>query len=326
MNRKRDWIPTLLVPLLTWLLLAPVQIAVDEPLLLFERLIKGGGWVQILLLSVFGFIVIRQMLDPMKVPLWRRRIWLIFSVYFFMQFAIGLFIDQRFLMTGKLHIPVPFMIAAGPIYRMQFSVMTLIFISTIVLSGPAWCSHFCYFGAWDSLAANGKTDRKPLKNKWLYKNIFLFLVIAGALLFNLFGFRGLQTLIPALVFAFGGVGVILLISRRKGKMVHCTLFCPIGTLVSYLKPVSPFRLRIEDSSCTNCMRCIPSCKYDALNRDDILNRKPGLTCTLCGDCLSSCQDGSIQYRFFKLKPETSRRLFLVVVVTLYILCMGMARM
>ena len=266
------------------------------------------------------------MLDLNKVPKWRRGIWLIFSIYFFIQFAIGLFLDDRFLMSGKLHLPVPFMIAAGPLFRMQFSIMTLIFLGTILLSGPAWCSHFCYFGAWDSVAAKGKTDRKPLNNKWLIKNSFLVLVIAGALIFNVLGLRGLQTLIPALILAGGGVGVILLISRKKNKMVHCTLFCPIGTLVSYFKWISPFRLRIEESSCTDCMACLPSCKYDALNREDILDRKPGLTCTLCGDCLSTCKDGSIQYRLFNFSATTSRTIFLVVTITLYILCFGMARM
>jgi len=315
-----------IVPLLVLFLLIPVQIVVDNPLFMFERFVKGGGWLQIFILSLLGFVISYHMLDPAKAPRWRRRIWLIFSIWFFIQFALGLFVDNRFLMSGKLHLPVPFMIAAGPIYRWQFSIMTIIFLSTIVLSGPAWCSHFCYFGAWDSLAANGKTDRKPLKNKWLLKNTFLILVIGGAILFRMLGLKGLETLIPALILAIGGVGVILLISRRKGKMIHCTLFCPIGTLVSYLKNISPFRLVIEDSSCTNCMRCIPSCKYDALNRNDILNRKPGLTCTLCGDCVTSCKDSSIQYRLFKLSPEMSRRVFYVVVITLYILCLGLGRM
>lgn len=325
-TQSSKYIPSGIVSGLVILQLVPVQMVMERPLLMAERFIQGGGWIQILLLSVLGFIITFNMLDLNKVPKWRRGIWLIFSIYFFIQFAIGLFLDDRFLMSGKLHLPVPFMIAAGPLFRMQFSIMTLIFLGTILLSGPAWCSHFCYFGAWDSVAAKGKTDRKPLNNKWLIKNSFLVLVIAGALIFNVLGLRGLQTLIPALILAGGGVGVILLISRKKNKMVHCTLFCPIGTLVSYFKWISPFRLRIEESSCTDCMACLPSCKYDALNREDILDRKPGLTCTLCGDCLSTCKDGSIQYRLFNFSATTSRTIFLVVTITLYILCFGMARM
>ena len=53
-------------------------------------------------------------------------------------------------MTGKLHLPVPMMILAGPIYRGHTSVMSILFLSTLILSGPAWCSHLCYFGAIDN--------------------------------------------------------------------------------------------------------------------------------------------------------------------------------
>jgi ferredoxin-type protein NapH len=47
--------------------------------------------------------------------------------------------------------------------------MTILFLSTVLLSGPAWCSYFCYFGALDNAAAQGRPDRKPIKNKWLWK-------------------------------------------------------------------------------------------------------------------------------------------------------------
>jgi hypothetical protein len=40
-------------------------------------------------------------------------------------------------MSGKLHLPVPMMILAGPIYRGHLSVMSILFVSTVVLSGPA---------------------------------------------------------------------------------------------------------------------------------------------------------------------------------------------
>lgn len=59
------------------------------------------------------------------------------------------------------------MILAGPIYRGHISVMTILFLSTVVLSGPAWCSHLCYFGAIDNLAASGKTRRGSIKYRFL---------------------------------------------------------------------------------------------------------------------------------------------------------------
>jgi polyferredoxin len=306
-------------------LLIVVQVVPDRPMLAVERFIRGGGWVEIFLLGTYGFIVSRAMLDTARVPVWRRRIWLVFCVVFFSQFLLGLVADSRFLMTGKLHLPLPFMILGGPVYRADISFMTLFFLSTVLLSGPAWCSHLCYFGALDSLAASGRTDRKPLKYKWLWKSSMVILVIVFALVFRLLGFSGWQTVVPALMLGLVGVGVMVLISRKKGKMVHCVAFCPIGTIVNLGRHLSPFRMSIQDS-CTNCMGCIPSCKFDALNREDIMKRKPGLTCTLCGDCIQSCEVSAIRYNLFRFSPEISRRVFLFITVSLHVLFLGMGRM
>ncbi|MFO7615806.1 MAG: 4Fe-4S binding protein [Bacteroidales bacterium] len=325
MNKEKEWVFPLSVSLLVVSLLAVIQIVSDRPMLAVERFVRGGGWVEIAILAVYGFFVSRAMLDVTRVPVWRRRIWLIFCVVFFSQFALGLFADSRFLMTGKLHLPLPFMILGGPVYRADISFMTIFFLSTVILSGPAWCSHLCYFGALDSLSANGRTGRKPLKKKWLWKTSLVVLVIVFALVFRLLGLSGLQTVLPALALGLVGVGVMIHFSRRQGRMVHCVAFCPIGTLVNVGRHLSPFRMSIQDA-CTNCMRCIPSCKYDALNREDILKRKPGLTCTLCGDCVQSCEVSAIRYNLFRFSPETSRRVFLFITISLHVLFLGMGRM
>ena len=68
-----------------------------------------------------------------------------------------------------------------------------------------------------------------------------------------------------------------------------------------------------------------ACRYDALNKNDIERRRPGLSCTLCGDCLKSCRDGFIEYRAPKLAPETARRVFLVLVIALHSCGLALAR-
>jgi len=323
-NRGNILLP-LGVALVTTALFTVVQTVPDKPLLAAERFFRGGGWIQILLLGIYAFVVMQAMMDPAKTPIWRRRIWLLFCIVFFSQFLLGIVLDERFLMTGKLHLPIPFMIVSGPVYRGEIGFMTILFLSTIVLSGPAWCSHFCYFGALDSAASKGRTDRKSLKNKWLWKGSLLALVIIFALIFRLLGFSGLQTLIPATGFGIAGILVMIFISRKKGKMVHCVSFCPIGTIVNFMKVVSPFRMSIAPS-CTNCMRCLPSCKYDALNKQDIMNRVPGRTCTLCGDCVTTCEVSAIRYHFFKFSPRTSRNIFLFITIVLHVMCLGMGRL
>jgi polyferredoxin len=302
-----------------------VQWKVENPLLLLERFMEGGGWFEIFLIGLYGALVAWHMQDPKKVAKWRKYTWFVFSIVFFSQLLLGLLVSEKFLMSGKLHLPVPMMILAGPIYRGQASVMTILFISTVILSGSAWCSHLCYFGAIDNLAAGGLKRRSPIRNKWALKWTVLLLVIFAAIVLRWMKVPVLSATILAGGFGVVGLALILIISRKKGHMVHCTAYCPIGTVVNLTSFVNPFRLSIDNSSCTDCMVCTTSCKYDALNRADIKARKPGTTCTLCGDCLSACHAGSIKYRFLKLSPEASRKLYLLITITLHAATMALAR-
>ncbi|MCD6347355.1 MAG: 4Fe-4S binding protein [Bacteroidales bacterium] len=328
-------------------ILGMMELMMDTPMLIFDRFVPGLGWLQIVILATYGAILTSKMQDASQSAIWRRRSWLLFSIVFFSQFALGILADERFLMTGKLHLPVPFMIVAGPVYRAQLTIMPILLLSSIILSGPAWCSHYCYFGAWDDAIRikalgfrlkdkdkdklkvkskkGGGSVREPLRNKWVWKWSFLILVVLFAWLFRMLSFSGLETLIPALAFSTIGVGIMVFISRKRNKMVHCVSFCPIGTIVNFGKFISPFRMKIAPS-CTNCMRCIPTCQYDALNAEDIKAGKPGLTCTLCGDCVTSCEVSAIQYKFFNLSPKAARNLYLFITISLHVLCMGLARL
>ena len=306
-------------------LLSFVQMKVENPLLILERFIEGGGWIEIALISVYGGIVAWFMYDVQKSAKWRQTTWLVFSIFFFSQLLLGLIVSEKFLMTGKLHLPIPMMIISGPIYRGQFSVMTILFLSTILLSGPAWCSHFCYFGALDGMGARHSKKRKTLGKKiWNLKIPMLVIIIASAILLRVFRVDPLPATLIAVSFGLVGLFIIIYYSAHTGKMTHCLVWCPIGTVVSGLKFVSPFRLKITDS-CTSCMRCTSHCKYDALKKEDILARKPASTCTLCGDCVTTCHAGSLQYKFFKLSPTASRNLYLGITITLHAMTMALAK-
>ncbi len=307
------------------LLLIPVQLKMENPMLLLERFLPGGGWLEIAVIGFYGAMVAYHMQDPSKVQIWRRYTWLAFSLVFFSQLILGLFGFERFLMTGKLHLPIPMMILAGPIYRGQFSVMSILFVSTLVLSGPAWCSHLCYFGAIDSISSRGKTKRGPMRNKWALKSTVLLLVIVAALVLRWMKVPALSATLLALGFGLIGLGLVLLISRKEGRMVHCTAYCPIGTIVNLGRFINPMRLTIDQKSCTDCMACTSKCKYDALNPGDIAARKPGITCTLCGDCLSSCHSGSLQYKFPGLSSRGARNLYLLITISLHAATMALAR-
>lgn len=325
MQQQKIFLP-LFVFIFISLVLSVVQLKAEPTMLLLERLIKHGGWFEILLLASYGAIVSYHMQNIKNAPKWRSITWTIFSIWFFTQLFLGIVVSETFLLTGKLHLPVPAMIIGGPLYRGQFSVMTILFLSTLLLSGSAWCSHLCYFGAIDGLSAKRKQSAKQVihKQQKTIKFVIVFLVIITALVLRWIGITPFYSTLFGLTFGAVGLAVILNLSGRKGKMVHCTIYCPVGTLVNYLGKINPFRLRIE-SSCTNCMACIPTCRYDALNIKAIENRKPAFTCTLCGDCLQSCHTSSFQYKFLGLNANQARNLYLFITISLHAIFMGMGR-
>jgi polyferredoxin len=229
-------------------------------------------------------------------------------------------------MTGALHLPVPAVIVGGPLFRGGGYFMPILFAATLVLAGPAWCSHLCYIGAWDD--ALSRLRRRPATlPAWARHGRWLTLAAVAlvALLLRLLGASPGVAGVLGGAFGIVGVGVMATASRRLGLMAHCTAYCPIGALSNLLGKLAPWRVRI-DSGCTGCGLCTRACRYGALEPADVERGRPGFTCTLCGDCLGSCRQASIAYRFPGLSAETSRRLFVAMAVSLHAVFLGVARM
>lgn len=319
----RRWLLPALVILFVASVLAGLEIS-SPRLFLAEHFVRGAGWLQVILITAYAGFLAFRMQDPVKAPKWRIFSWSLFSALFFGQLLLGLLVSDAFLFSGKLHLPIPAMILAGPLYRYELSFMTLLFLSTVVLTGPAWCSQLCYFGAIDHWAARSATSGKPVLYSAPLRFTTLAVTISGALVMRWLGASMWITTILALLFGSIGLAVMLVFSRTRRTMVHCTAYCPIGTLVHLLKKVNPFRLRISPQ-CTRCMRCLSHCRYDALHREDILKGTPGGTCTLCGDCLAGCPHNAIVYKFFGLSARNAQFLWLFLTISLHALFLAVAR-
>ncbi|RLD37935.1 MAG: hypothetical protein DRI74_05340 [Bacteroidetes bacterium] len=316
---------TLLLPLL---ILVPIHFIMQPSMLLAERFFPGSWWIEIMVLTIYSVWLGQIMVKTGNIGNIRIKYWLFFSVVFFGQFILGLTVNDKFLMTGDLHLPIPALIVGAPIYRGGGFFMPILLLSTLAIAGPGWCSHLCYIGAWDNLAArNKKRPQKSFSRKQtiIIRYLMLALVAVTAAALNYFGVSVSIAFVIALAFGLVGVFIMLVFSRKRGYMTHCTTYCPIGGVTTLLGKLYPLRVKIDQNSCTSCGICSTECRYDALTPIDVKSGSAGWNCTLCGDCLTSCHAGSIRFSFFG-SNKNAWVIYISIIVGLHAGFLALARL
>ncbi len=328
----------------TWVFLAVTGILLIArfkapfPILLADRFpfsiswrLSGWGGLEIFALALYAQWLAARLLDPAEHRRLRPLFWAGFSAVFFLQLALGLAGLERLLMTGNLHLPVPALIAAGPLFRGEGLFMPFLLGISVLLLGPAWCSHLCYIGAWDDQASRLKKKKTGHPPAWLLRLIpwtrpaALLLTCGAALGFRCMGVPGSTAIWYAAGFGLAGLAVMFFVSRRHGHMTHCTAFCPIGWLTNVLGKIAPWRMRLGEN-CTRCGACAPVCRYAALTPGDIAQGRPGLTCTLCGDCVAACPHTAMHYTLYGHFAPAARSVFIALTVILHTVFLATARM
>lgn len=307
-------------------LLGLARSKVAFPILLADRFFPGWGWLEIALLGFYAAWLVGRMLAAPRWGMVRSRYWAAFSLVFFAQLGLGLAGATVFLMSGALHLPVPALIVAGPLYRGEGLFMPILYLSTLLLVGPGWCSHLCYIGAADDACARlgRKVPRRLGRSLPYWRAGTLALAVGLALGLRLAGVGTEAAVWWAALFGLVGLGVMATASRKTGVMVHCTAYCPIGLVGNVLGRLSPWRVRMG-AGCDACGRCATACRYLALTPRDLAKGRPGLSCTLCGDCVGACGKGVMGYRFPGLSPEAARMAYATLVVALHAVFLGVAR-
>jgi ferredoxin len=314
-----------LIVLLSGTLLFTLHIKAPLPLLLADRF-SGFGLPEIFFLCLYAAWLAGKMYSPAGAFSTRPRIWLFFSLIFFLQLLIGLAGVEQALMTGKLHLPIPALIIGGPLYRGGGYFMPILLAVTLVLTGPAWCSHLCYIGAWDDILSRQKTTpAKALSQRRILAGRLCTLLITAitALLFRLVEVPPLTAAFAAAFFGLTGIGIMVTLSKKYGRMIHCTTFCPIGLITALAGKIAPWRLNIRRNAKLD--KAIQHCRYSALNQNSAQKGKPEASCTLCLDCIALCRKDDITLQAPFLTPTLSRKIYTGMLVVLHVLFLAVAR-
>lgn len=287
-------------------------------LLLLDRIIPGFGMVQGLVAGFWAAFVCDRLADRKAAARTRLRVWRLFSLVFFAQFALSAAGWSLFAMTGEMHVPVPGVIVAGMLYRGTAGFMPLLFAVSVLLVGAAWCSHLCYFGSWDAWAA---TAARPAGHPGPLRWRLLSLLVAGAaaLLLSFFDVPSSSAALCGALLGLVMIPAALFVSRKKGWAAYCTTICPLGLLACLLGRLSFWRVRTT-SRCTSCGACTRVCRYGALDAARLAAGGPGLSCTLCRDCLNACPHGGLSLSWLGMGADKSaEKAFVVLVAAMHAL-------
>ncbi|MCZ7555181.1 MAG: 4Fe-4S binding protein [Bacteroidia bacterium] len=100
------------------------------------------------------------------------------------------------------------------------------------------------------------------------------------------------------------VFIAILAANRYVTRYWCRILCPLGALLGVLSKTSILGLEKRPSMCSGCNRCALHCQGGD-------NPEPGTTwhqseCHLCLNCVASCPEAGIAFRFFPKRDESTQ--------------------
>lgn len=82
---------------------------------------------------------------------------------------------------------------------------------------------------------------------------------------------------------------VILISVCFLYRSFCRFLCPLGAVYSLFAPVALLGVRIDADACTDCGRCVRTCKMD-------IKRVGDMECIQCGECMKECNADAIKWK------------------------------
>jgi ferredoxin len=132
----------------------------------------------------------------------------------------------------------------------------------------------------------------------LYQPIFIILNNFFSKILEIAGINWIQNItqkeFSSLPFIFSLSVLILIIWMvYKNGRLYCNSVCPVGAILGLLSKVSFLKIRILDSSCTQCGKCQTTCKANCISvKSKSIDES---RCVSCFNCISSCSESAIGF-------------------------------
>jgi ferredoxin-type protein NapH len=223
--------------------------------------------------------------------------------------------------------------------------MLVIVIGISIALGRGFCSWGCFFGGWDD--GTSRILKKPVIRKinsafkWMPFAVLLLVSLwAAATLSPVFckwlcpfktvtEFQKITTplvLVQTISFVSIFIGLVVVLPILSGKRIQCATFCPMGALMAFANKINIFNVAIDKEKCNSCYTCTSTCPTLSIDKKDIENGRPSITCMKCGKCIDKCSKQAIHYHI-KGTPTNkrltlARTLFLFPAFTLLVIFTG----
>ncbi len=223
--------------------------------------------------------------------------------------------------------------AAGTLPRL-LGFAGVLLLATIVV-GRAFCGWICPLGTLQQLASflfSPRSRRESLSvNRWRPWYAIKVYLLAGFLAAALLGSLQIGLLDPLSLLARGLAAALwpalpggravpggwlaaalllaVLVSSRFIPRLFCRALCPLGALLGVFARSALFRLERRGDACNDCRLCRFACQ----GADEPTGDHRVGECMVCLNCVPSCPEGALRFRFLGRaaapppRPDLSRR-------------------
>ena len=151
---------------------------------------------------------------------------------------------------------------------------------------------------------------KPIK--WLMVLIMLGITFAGGEFCSFCPALATSPVFAGMsvsLYLSGFMMILVLVGSFFKRRFWCNI-CPLGLLIGLTHKISPFRIKKDIQSCTECGACYEACPmgvkiiYTEREKTDVTD----MNCIMCGECIRKCpEDNALSMTFAGKKIYTASR-------------------